>query len=68
MINIGAIAVIIAVELGLVMRWRQSENVGAKSMSLKEKILKRLEAMDEEACIWKFINAWLLDPEEEDEK
>jgi len=67
MINIGAIAVIIAVELGLVMRWRQSENVGAKSMSLKEKILKRLEAMDEEACIWKFINAWLLDPEEEDE-
>ena len=34
--------------------------------SLKEKILKRLEAMDEEACIWKFINAWLLDPEEED--
>ena len=26
--NIGAIAVIIAVELGLVMRWRQSENAG----------------------------------------
>ena len=65
MINIGAIAVTIAVELGLAMRWRQSENVGAKSMSLKEKILKRLEAMDEEACIWKFINGWLIDPEEE---
>ena len=66
MINIGAIAVTIAVELGLAMRWRQSENVGAKSMSLKEKILKRLAKMDEEACIWKFINTWLL--EEEDEK
>ena len=65
MINIGAIAVTIAVELGLVMRWRQFENVGAKSMSLKERILKRLKAMDEEADIWKFINGWLIDPEEE---
>ena len=33
--------------------------------SLKEKILKRLEAMDEEACIWKFINTWLLEEEDE---
>jgi len=34
-------------------------------MTLKEKILKRLAEMDEEADIWKFINGWLIDPEEE---
>ena len=65
MINIGATAVMNVEELGLAMRWRQFENVGAKSMSLKERILKRLKAMDEEADIWKFINGWLIDPEEE---